>query len=328
MFHRAMKRACGLLSALLLGAAPLAAQEFPAQPITIVVPYAPGGSTDVLGRILARGMGKALGQTVLIENQGGAGGSIGTLRVVRAPADGYTLTFGNTGPLAANVALYPGLGYDPRKDLAPIGIGASNPMVIAVSSGSRARTLQELVSELKARKGALSFGHAGAGSTSHLASALFLRITQTEAMQVGYRGVGPALTDLAAGTIDALIDQTLTIIPANKGGTLRALAVATPARLEQMPEVPTFAEAGVPQFNMAVWNALLAPAATPAPIIAKLNQALSAALDDPEARARLDELAAVVPQGAGRSPEALRQLIAREVDQWSTTIREAGIKVE
>ena len=320
--------ALGLAAAILPAAAPAAAQDFPSRTITMVVPYAPGGSTDVLGRILARGMGKALGQTVVVENQGGAGGSIGTQRVVRAAADGYTLVFGNTGPLAANVALYPNLGYDPRSDLAPIGLGASNPMVIAASNRSGVRTLDALLGRLLSLKGEATFGNAGAGSTSHLAAALFLQITGTQATAVGYRGVGPAMTDLTAGVIDALIDQTLTMIPAHKGQQVVALAVATPQRLPQLPDVPTFAEAGVGQFTMAVWNALLAPAATPAPVVARLVRALDAALDDPEVRTRLGELAAVLPEGEGRGPEPLRQLIAGEVERWGVTIREAGIRVE
>ncbi|WP_419897162.1 Bug family tripartite tricarboxylate transporter substrate binding protein [Roseomonas sp. USHLN139] len=320
--------ALGLAGAILPAAAPAAAQDFPSRTITMVVPYAPGGSTDVLGRILARGMGKALGQTVVVENQGGAGGSIGTQRVVRAAADGYTLVFGNTGPLAANVALYPNLGYDPRSDLAPIGLGASNPMVIAASNRSGVRTLDALLGRLRSLKGEATFGNAGAGSTSHLAAALFLQITGTQATAVGYRGVGPAMTDLTAGVIDALIDQTLTMIPAHKGQQVVALAVATPQRLPQLPDVPTFAEAGVGHFNMAVWNALLAPAATPAPVVARLVRALDAALDDTEVRTRLGELAAVLPEGEGRGPEPLRQLIAGEVERWGVTIREAGIRVE
>ena len=312
----------------LLAAVPAAAQNFPNRTIVMVVPYAPGGSTDVLARILSRSMGQALGQTVVVENQGGAGGSIGTQRVVRAPADGYTLVFGNTGPLAANVALYPNLGYDPRKDLAPIGIGASNPMVIAASNRTGIKTMDELLGYLRREKDVATFGNAGPGSTSHLAGALFMQITRTNATAVGYRGVGPAMTDLTAGTIDALIDQTLTMIPAHNGKQVRALAVATEARLPQFPDVPTFKEAGVPQFNMAVWNALAAPAGTPQPVIDTLAKALSDALDESETRKRLDELAAVVPQGEERGPEALRRLIASEVDQWTVTVKEAGIKVE
>ncbi|MCK8784511.1 tripartite tricarboxylate transporter substrate binding protein [Roseomonas sp. NAR14] len=315
------------LAAVLL-ARPAEAQEFPTRAVTMVIPYAPGGSTDVLGRIVARGMGKALGQPVVVENQGGAGGNIGTQRVVRAAPDGYTLTFGNLGPLAANVQLYPNLGYDPRRDLAPIGVAASNPMVLAVSPRIEVRDLAGLLGHLRAEDGNVPFGNAGPGSTSHLAASLFLQLSGTRATLVGYRGVGPVLTDLAAGVVEVLIDQTLTLIPAHRGGTARALAVATPQRLPQLPDVPTFAEAGVPGFDMQVWNALLAPAGTPAPVIARLVAALNAGLDDPEAKQRLEELAAVVPQGEARGPEALRRLIASEVDRWSGLIRDASIRVE
>jgi tripartite-type tricarboxylate transporter receptor subunit TctC len=309
-------------------ARPAFAQGFPQRAVTIVVPYAPGGSTDVLARLFARGMSRSLGQPVVVENVAGAGGSVGTLRVVRAAPDGHTLTFGNTGPLAANLWLYPNLGYDPRRDLAPVGMGAMNPMVLAVSNRSGLGSLADLIARLRAEPGKVNFGNAGSGSTTHLAAAQFLRMTNTTATAVGYRGAGPAMTDLAAGVIDALIDQTLTMIPGHRGGTVKAVAVATPRRLPQLPDVPTFIEGGLPQFDMAVWNAMLAPAGTPQPVMERLTEALSAAIDDPEAQQRLVDLAAVVPGPAERGPAPLRAFMAAEADRWREVIREARITVD
>jgi tripartite-type tricarboxylate transporter receptor subunit TctC len=325
---RITRRALIATSAVAALARPALAQGFPQRAVTIVVPYAPGGSTDVLARLLARGMSRVLGQTVLVENVAGGGGSVGTLRVVRAAPDGHTLTFGNTGPLAANLWLYPNLGYDPRRDLAPVGMGAMNPMVLAVSNRSGIASLPAFLAKLRAEPGKVNFGNAGAGSTTHLAAAQFLRMTGTTATAVGYRGAGPAMTDLTAGVIDALIDQTLTMIPGHRAGTVKAIAVATPARLPQLPDVPTFIEGGVPQFDMAVWNAMLAPAGTPQPVMDRLTEALSAAIDDPEAQQRLAELAAVVPTPAERGSAPLRAFMAAEADRWRDVIRDAGITVE
>lgn len=307
---------------------PARAADFPTRAVSLVVPYAPGGSTDVLARIVARGMSADLGQPVIVENQGGAGGALGTQRVVRAPADGYVLSFGNMGSLAANVPLYPNLGYDPRTDLAPIGLAATNPMVLAASVRSGQRDLAGFLRHLRERGGRATFGTAGTGSTSHLAAALFVHLAGTPATLVGYRGAGPAIADLAAGTVDAVIDQTLTLIPAHKGGTAVALAVASRARIPQLPDVPTFAEAGMPGFDVAVWNALLAPAGTPQPVVERLAASLAAALDDREVRARLEELAALVPEGAERGPAPLRDLIAAEVTRWTGVIRTAGIRAD
>lgn len=317
--------AAGLLSGL-VAAAPAWAETYPVRPVTMVVPYAAGGTTDVLTRIVGQAMGADLGQSVVVENVGGAGGTMGTLRVARSEPDGYTLNFGNMGSLAANVTLYPKLRYDPRKDLAPIGLVATVPMVLSVSNASGIRDLPGFVARL--RQGDLKLGHAGIGATSHLAALAFLSETGTKATLVAYRGSGPAINDLAAGVVDAVFDQTVTMIPMHTGGNVRAIAVSNSARLPQLPDVPTFAEAGVPRFDLTVWNAIAAPKDTPPQIVARLEDALGKALADPTVRARFDELAALPPTPDQVGAAELGRLIERDVERLGRLLREAGVKTE
>ncbi|QCI69429.1 tripartite tricarboxylate transporter substrate binding protein [Phreatobacter stygius] len=305
-----------------------AAQTFPSRPVTFIVPYAAGGTTDVLARIIAKAMTTTLGQSVIVENAGGAGATTGTLRVVRATADGYVLSFGNMGSLAANVPLYPNLAFDPRKDLAPIGVVARVPMVLSASNKSGIRDLKGFIERLKNQDNPLSIGQAGPGSTGHLAAARLLQLTETRATMVPYRGAGPAIADLIAGFVDGVVDQTVTMIPAHQGGNARALAVSSKARLPQIPDVPTFAEAGLPAFDLTVWNAIAAPKDTPPAVVARLAQALEAALASPEVQKTFAELAAEAPGAEDRGPEPLRRLIAAEVDRLTDLIRSAGIRVE
>lgn len=302
-------------------------QTYPARPITVVVPYAPGGTTDVLARVVAKSMSADLGQPVIVENAGGGGGTIGTQRVARAKPDGYTLSFGNMGSFAANVALYPKLAFDPRRDFSPIGNVADVPMVLAVSKKSGLQDLPSFLAKL--RQGAdVNIGNAGPGSTGHLAAATLLHVTRTKATLVPYRGAGPAINDLAAGVVDAVLDQTVTMIPMHKGGNVAAVAVSSNARLPQIPDVPTFAEAGVPEFDLRVWNALVAPYGTPAAVIERLERSLAAALRHPEVQERFTQLAAAVPAPEDQGAEALRKLIASDVERLGETIRAAGITAE
>jgi tripartite-type tricarboxylate transporter receptor subunit TctC len=314
---------------LALAAVPAAAaQTFPSRPVTIIVPFAPGGASDVVGRIVAKGLQQHLGQPVVVENVSGAGGTIGTQRAARAAPDGYTLTLGHMGTLAANVVLYPNLGYDPRRDFAPIGLVVRNPVVLGVSLRSGVRDFRGFLDYLRARGGDATFGTAGAGSQTHLASALFLHLTGLRGTIVSYRGSGPAINDLVAGTIDAVIEQTLSLIPAHRGGTIVALAVTTRERLAQIPDVPTFAEVGLPQFDAYNWQALVAPRRTPEAAVARLSAALDAALDEAEARQRFEELAAETPGAPDRGPEPLRRHIEGEVAKWADLIRVAGIRID
>lgn len=307
---------------------PALAQNFPTRAITINVPFAPGGASDIVGRIIARGMQTHLGQPVIVENTAGAGGSIGTLRVARSAPDGYTLTLGHSGTLAANVALYPNLGYDPRRDFDPVGLVVRNPVVLAVSLRSGVRDMRGFLEMVRGRNGDATFGTAGSGSQTHLASALFLHLTGLKGTIVSYRGSGPAVSDLAAGTIDAVVEQTLSLIPAHRAGLAHAIAVTTERRLEQIPDVPTFAEAGLPAFDAYNWQALAAPRGTPRPVLARLVAALLAAQGDPEVQQRFKDLAAETPEPADRGPDFLARHIGSEVTRWSAIVQSAGIRLD
>ena len=304
------------------------AQPYPNRPVTFVVPYAAGGTTDVLARIMGKAMGAQLGQVIIVENVSGAGGSVGTQRVVRADPDGYTLSFGNLGSLAANAALYPKFSFDPRRDLAPVGVVSTVPVVLSVSNKSGIADMAGLLAKLRAREDGVNFATAGAGSTTHLAASLLTFVTGTKAVFINYRGSGPAITDLVAGVVDAGFDQTVTMIPMHNGRNLRAIAVSGPSRAPQIPDVPTFAEAGVPRFDLSVWNAIAAPRGTPAAVVARLEQALSAALDDPEVRLRFGELAAPVPDPSARGAGPLGRLMASEVERLGDLVKSAGIRAE
>ncbi|SHN76920.1 Bug family tripartite tricarboxylate transporter substrate binding protein [Bradyrhizobium erythrophlei] len=323
-----MRSVIAAIAAVLLCAHTAAAQNFPNRSITLVVAAAAGGTTDVLARIVARRMSEDLGQSVIVENVTGGGATVGTRRVVRSDADGYTLTFGNMGSLAANFWLFPNLGFDPRQDLAAVGLVAIVPMVLAVSKKSGIRDMAGLIAALKAKPGALNFGHAGPGTTTHLAAVTFLHVTGTQAHDIPYRGSAPAVNDLVAGTIDAVIDQTVTMIPMHTGGNVTAIATSSSTRLAQIPDVPTFAEAGVPAFDLTVWNAIAAPAATPRPVLERLESSLKTALADPDLRQRFAELAADIPQPDQIGAEPLRRLIASDIERFGPIIKAVGVKLE
>lgn len=323
-----MRSVIAAIAAVLLFAHAAAAQNFPSRSITLVVAAAAGGTTDVLARIVARRMSEDLGQSVIVENVTGGGATVGTRRVVRSDADGYTLTFGNMGSLAANFWLFPNLGFDPRQDLAAVGLVAIVPMVLAVSKKSGIRDMAGLIAALKAKPGALNFGHAGPGTTTHLAAVTFLHVTGTQAHDIPYRGSGPAVNDLVAGTIDAVIDQTVTMIPMHTGGNVTAIATSSSTRLAQIPDVPTFAEAGVPAFDLTVWNAIAAPAATPRPVLERLEASLKIALADPDLRQRFADLAADIPAPDQIGAEPLRRLIASDIERFGPIIKAVGVKLE
>src|ERR1700723_107675 len=304
------------------------AEIFPSRPITLVVAAAAGGTTDVLARIVARRMSEDLGQSVVVENVTGGGATVGTRRVVRADADGYTLIFGNMGSLAANFWLFPNLGFDPRQDLAPVGLVAIVPMVLSVSKKSGIHDLPGLIAALKAKPGALNFGHAGPGTTTHLAAITFLHVTGTQAHDIPYRGSGPAINDLVAGTIDAVIDQTVSMIPMHTGGSVTAIATSSASRLPQIPDVPPFAEAGVPAFDLTVWNAIAAPAATPRPVLDRLEASLKTSLADADLRHPFADLEAALPPPIQIGAEPLRRLIASDIERFGPIIQAVGGKVE
>lgn len=321
-------RLATLALAAMLTAGGAAAQTYPVRPVSFVVPFAPGGTTDVLARIVAKTMTEKLGQSVIVENVSGGGGTIGTGRVARADPDGYTLSFGNMGSLAANVSLYPNLKFDPRTDFVPIGLVSTVPMVMSVSNKSGITDLKGLLTRLRDKPGAINFGNGGIGTTANLASAAFMNYTNTKGVMVNYRGSGPALNDLVAGVVDVLIDQTVIMIPMHTAGSVKAIAVSGNARLPQLPDVPTFAEGGVPEFKLSVWNAITAPKGTPPEIVKRLEEALSAALDDPDVKARFADLAAPIPSANERGSAALGKLIADDVERLGAIVRAAGLKAE
>jgi tripartite-type tricarboxylate transporter receptor subunit TctC len=265
---------------------------------------------------------------VVVENIGGAGGLIGMQRAARAEADGHTLVFGNMGVMAVGYVLNPNSGFDPRRDLAPISMVADVPMVLAASPRGQIRDLQGLLDHIRRNGDKATFGTAGSGTTSHLAPGYLLHLAGLKATLVSYRGAGPAMTDLAAGTVDAVIDQTVTMIPAHRGGTAIALAVSAPQRIPQLPDVPSFAEAGLPGFDLVIWNAFAAPAGTPAPVVARLAEVLEGAQQDPVLQGRLRDLASTAPAPATRGPEALRQRIAADIAKWTEIIGASGLNRE
>ena len=323
-----MKRVlfAAVLAVCCLGAGASMAQGYPTRPITMVVAYPPGGSTDGLARIVAAAIAKNLAQQNIVENVGRAGGTIGTQRVLKSSPDGYMITFGNMGSLAIAGPLYPNIKFDPVRDLAPIGLVADVPMVLSASIKSGYTTLQQLLDQLRKDGAAVNFGTAGPGSTGHIGAVLFLHVTRNNATLVSYRGAGPALADLMAGTVDTVIDQTVTMIPIHKGGRVRALAVSGKQRVEQIPDVPTFAEAGAPAFDLSVWNGIAAPAGTPQAVVDRLAQALAAALKDPEVIDRFGKMAAVIPPLAEQGPKPFAALIARDVVRFSELIQATGLK--
>lgn len=304
------------------------AQPFPNRPVTLVVAAAAGGTTDVLARLVAKSMTEDLKQAVVVENVVGGGATVGTRRVVRSEPDGYTLIFGNMGSLAANLWLFPQLGFDPRQDLAPVGLVAIVPMVLAVSNKSGVRDLPTFMNRLRASERGVNFGHSGPGTTGQLATATFLHVTGTKATDIAYRGAGPAINDLMSGFIDAVIDQTVTMIPLHTGGNARAIAVSGRSRIPQLPDVPTFAEGGAPQFDLTVWNAIAAPATTPQSVRDRLETSLKTALADPDLQRRFADLAAELPAPDQRGAEPLRRLIASDIERFGTIIKAMGVRAE
>jgi tripartite-type tricarboxylate transporter receptor subunit TctC len=303
------------------------AQVYPTRPVTILVPFAAGGPTDVLSRVLGERIRAALGQPLLIENVTGAGGSIGVGRVAAAAPDGYTISIGHFGTHVANGAIY-SLKYDLLRDLDPVARLPSNPMIVVTRKDFPAANLEELVAWLKANPGKATAGTAGAGSGSHLAGAFLQNLIGTRLQFVPYRGTGPALQDLVAGQIDLIIDQASNSLPQVRQGSIKALAVTAPGRLASEPGIPTTAEAGQPGLLMEIWSGMWVPHGTPRAIVAKLNGAVVHALADPAVRERLASLGLDGPPENARSPEALGAFQKAEIAKWWPIIRAAHITAD
>ena len=314
-----------LFASALVVAPPASAQDFPARPVTIVAPYGPGGTTDILARIVAEGMRGPLGQTVVIENVAGASGTIGVGRVARAAPDGYTLSIGNWGTHVVNGAVQH-LPYDLINDLAPIAVLPGNPYVVFANAAVPAKTLAELIGWLKAAPGKATAATGGPGSPQHIVGVFFQNRTGTQFQFVPYRGgVAPALQDLMAGRIDLIFGQPSDVLAHVRDGKIRAYAVMAAHHLAAAPEVPTVDEAGVPGLYVSTWYGLWVPKGTPAAIVARLNAAVVAALADPTVRGRLAELGLEIPPREQQTPEALGAFHKAEIEKWWPIIRAANV---
>ena len=299
--------------------------NYPDHPITLIIPYAPGGGNDAVARAIAEPMSKSLGQPVVIENRAGAGGSVGTRQVAKAAPDGYTLGLGGTGTLAIDPTLYPNVGYDPRKDFAPVGLIATSPLIVLVNHSVPAQNVRELIALAKAQPGKLNYASAGVGSGIHLGTVLFAETAGIDLTHIPYKGSGPALTDLLGGHVQIYFSSLPPAIGLVKEGKLRALGVTGPQRSSSFPDLPTVAEQGLPGFEAVLHYGIVAPAGTPRPIINRLNSALRAALDDAKVRGHIaTEGAEPLPT----SPEEYAADIDREETKWSTLVRKPNAQAK
>jgi tripartite-type tricarboxylate transporter receptor subunit TctC len=310
-------------SFLLLATAALA-QEYPVKPVVIVVPAAAGGPTDTLTRVLAAAMTEPLKQQLLIDNTGGAGGTIGINKVAKARPDGYTLLLYHIG-MATSPALYRKLPYDTLNDFDYIGQVADVPMMLIAKKATPAANFAEFLTYAKANKDKLTYATAGIGSASYLCGLLFMNTIQTEFLTVPYKGTGPAMNDLVGGQVDFICDQTTNTVPQIKSGNVKVYGVTTSARLPSLPDVPTLHEQGLRGFDLVVWNGLYAPKGTPKAALDKLVAALQSAVQNPAFRARLADLGAEPVPVAKATPESLRTLLRSEVDKWTPIIRKTGV---
>jgi tripartite-type tricarboxylate transporter receptor subunit TctC len=300
------------------------AQAYPTRSITMIVPFAAGGPTDVNSRIVAAHMAQTLGQTIIIENVVGAGGTTATTRASRAANDGYVLITGHMGTHAASVPLYPNLAYHPEKDFEPVALLAGTPILILARKDFPPKDFKEFVTYVKANVDKVNAAHAGVGSVSHVSCELLNSILDIKPTGIPFNGTGPAMNALVGGQVDYMCDQIVNAVPQINGGTIKAYAVATPERNASLPDIPTTAEAGLPAFQAQAWNAIFAPKGTPAPIIAKLNAAAAKALDDEGVRKRLLDLGSVIPPAAERTPEALAALVKSEIAKWTPVLKAAA----
>jgi tripartite-type tricarboxylate transporter receptor subunit TctC len=322
------KIALALAATLGLAATDAQAQTYPQRPVTMIVPFAAGGPTDVIARIVSDHMSRTLGQQIVIENVAGAGGTTGITRAAQSQPDGYTIMMGHMGTHGAAPALYPNLKYDPTKDFAPIGMAAGTPIVIVAKKDFPANDLKGFLDYMKANGEKVNMAHAGVGSVSHSTGIFFNSVIKAKPTMVAYRGTGPALNDLMANTVDYMTDQIVNVAPQIQGGNIKAFAIATAQRSPALPNVPTTKEAGLDGYEVSAWNAMFAPKGTSPEIVKKLNDALVKALDDENTKKRLLDLGGVLPTGAERSPEALQKLVESEVARWTPVLKAAGATAE
>lgn len=311
----------------LLAAGAAGAQDYPAKPVTLVIPFAGGGPTDLVGRALAKAMAKSLRQPVNVENTGGAGGTFGAGRVAKAAPDGYTILLHHIGHATAQ-ALYPKLAYDPAGDFEPVGLAVNVPMTLIGRPNLAAANLQQLVALMKHEKGQLKLGNGGIGSASHLCGLLLLSRLEAESQTVPFKGTGPALKALQAGQLDVMCDQTTNTVDEIRADKVKVYGVTTRKRLAALPNVPTMAEDGLAGFEVIVWHGLYAPRATPKSVVEQLAGALQAGLKDAEFKAQMKELGADIVASDSAKPEALRLFLKAEIDKWGPLVKKAGVYAE
>jgi tripartite-type tricarboxylate transporter receptor subunit TctC len=308
----------------LMGGALAHAQNYPTKTITMVVPFAAGGPTDTVARLVAQSMSTTLKQTVIVENVGGAGGTIGAARVAKSAPDGYTIFLHHIGQSTAP-GLYRKLSYNAIDSFEPIGLVTDVPMTIVARKDFPAKDFKELLAYVKANKAKVTYANAGVGSASHLCGMLFMTAIATDLTTVPYKGTGPAMNDLLGGQVDFMCDQTTNTTSQIKGGKIKAYAVTTKTRVPTMPDLPTMNEAGLPGFEVAVWHGLYAPKGTPAPIVTQLSGALKVALKDPAVKQRFADLGTEPVAEARATPEALRTHLKAEIERWTPIIQKAGV---
>jgi tripartite-type tricarboxylate transporter receptor subunit TctC len=298
-----------------------AADAYPTRPITLIVPFAPGGGTDTVARTIGQTIGGPLGQPVVVDNRPGAGGSLGAGLAARAPADGYTLFLGGVGSHALNPTINPRLGYDPVKDFAPVAWIASAPMVLAVHPSVPANSVQELIAYAKKNPGRLNYASNGNGSSSQLAAVIFNAMAGTDMVHVPYKGLSPAMLDLLSGTVQIMFSSSVAIMPSVQNGKLKVLGVTSPKRMPSLPEVPTIAEQGLPGYETGSWYGILAPAGTPPDVVERLNREINKALQNPDLRAKLTNEGADPVGGTPRDfAEHIRAEI-RRIGQYARNIK-------
>jgi tripartite-type tricarboxylate transporter receptor subunit TctC len=311
-------------AAIVLSAAPAAAQEYPSRPITLLVPFAAGGPTDTVARSLGQSMGKVLKQVIVVENAPGAGGTVAPAKLKNSTPDGYTLLLAHIG-MSTAPALYRTLPFKPVEDFEHIGQVVDVPMTLIAKQAMPAKDLTELLAYIKANKDKISFANAGVGSASHLCGLLFMSTIETELTTVPYKGTAPAMNDLLGGQVDLLCDQTTQTTPYIKAGRVKAYGTTSRSRLETLSELPPLTEAGLPGFEVVVWHGVYAPKGTPKPVLDKLVAALQAAIQDPPFAQKMNELGSQVVPKEKATPEGLRSQLKAEIDRWTPVIRKAGV---
>ena len=302
-----------------------AADKWPSQPITYVVPFAPGGATDILGRVYSQALGDSLGAPIVIENRPGTGGSLGSAQASRAKPDGHTLVGGTISSHAINVSIYPSIGYDPVESFTPVILTGTLPNVLVVRADSDIKTVDDLIARARAKKDSLSYGSSGVGSSQHLAGELFEEMVGAEMLHVPYKGSSPSLQALVAGDIDLLFDNITSAVPLIEAGKLRALAVTSTQPSDVLPNVKPLKDQGLDGYEVVSWQAVFAPAGTPAPVVDKLHKAMQRALQKPDVQERLKALGLTI---SGAGPKELGDFQKAEVKKWASVVRNAGIKME